>query len=193
MLHSMKRLNPNTNLPFKFGDVREDGYIFLSYSPCKIKKNGNFEESWLSPISMEKRIEGEKQNRIKNKTRTKERYRDRHTSALGRSKSLIKAAKQRVMKTGGKVTISVNWVEEQIVKGECALTGVKFDLNPSTKTWKNPYSPSLDRIDSSDKNYSFENTRVICTWANLALNEFGEEIFKEMIESYLKKSNKHPI
>ena len=42
----MKRLNPKTNLPFKYGDVREDGYVFKGYNKTKIKKDGFFKENW---------------------------------------------------------------------------------------------------------------------------------------------------
>ena len=47
----MKRRNPKTNLPFKYGDVREDGYMFCDYVTTKIKKDGFFSERWLNPIS----------------------------------------------------------------------------------------------------------------------------------------------
>ena len=34
----MKRLNPNTNQPFKRGETRKDGYKFLSYHYNNLKK-----------------------------------------------------------------------------------------------------------------------------------------------------------
>jgi hypothetical protein len=45
----MKRLNPATGLPFKKGDVREDGYIFKAYYKKQLKKNGQFAELWAHP------------------------------------------------------------------------------------------------------------------------------------------------
>ena len=50
----MRRINPQTNEPFKYGDVREDGYIFKEYKLKRLKKNGYFAEGWLSPESFEK-------------------------------------------------------------------------------------------------------------------------------------------
>lgn len=47
----MKRLNPETNTYFKFGDVRDDGYIFQQYIKNKIKENGFFTELWYNPFS----------------------------------------------------------------------------------------------------------------------------------------------
>jgi hypothetical protein len=47
---NMKRLNPNTNQPFKRGDIRKDGYLFDKYNlSAKVKKDGFYQENWLSP------------------------------------------------------------------------------------------------------------------------------------------------
>lgn len=50
----MKRINPKTNTIFKRGDMREDGYLFDKYQTSKLRKNGTFQESWLSPKAFEK-------------------------------------------------------------------------------------------------------------------------------------------
>ena len=56
---SMKRLNPETGLPFRYGDVREDGYLFYIYHTDKpLRKDGTFKESWLTKESWEKRKQG---------------------------------------------------------------------------------------------------------------------------------------
>jgi hypothetical protein len=48
----MKRLNPETNQPFKRGDIREDGFVFDKYNlSAKVKKNGFYQENWLSKIT----------------------------------------------------------------------------------------------------------------------------------------------
>lgn len=44
----MKRLNPETNVHFRRGDLRKDGYIFFAYTN-KRKLDGFFKEIWLSP------------------------------------------------------------------------------------------------------------------------------------------------
>lgn len=44
----MKRLNPKTKKPYKFGDIREDGYIFSHYNK-RLQKDGFFGEQWQSP------------------------------------------------------------------------------------------------------------------------------------------------
>lgn len=49
----VKRLNPNTGKPFKCGDIREDGFVFLQYHTTRIKKNGFFREDWRSKESFD--------------------------------------------------------------------------------------------------------------------------------------------
>lgn len=46
-----KRLNPDTLLPFKKGDIREDGFIFRTYEKSKVLETGFYKESWLSPAA----------------------------------------------------------------------------------------------------------------------------------------------
>ena len=45
----MKRPNPKTGELWKFGDVRDDGYIFASYTCTKKRKDGTCYEQWYSP------------------------------------------------------------------------------------------------------------------------------------------------
>lgn len=49
----MKRLNPQTNKFFKFGDFREDGKRFKGYARKTSKKTGFFYEEWVSPEAFE--------------------------------------------------------------------------------------------------------------------------------------------
>ena len=49
----MKRLNPETGLPFVRGYVREDGRVFKCYTG-RIKKNGMVGEHWTTPDKIEK-------------------------------------------------------------------------------------------------------------------------------------------
>jgi hypothetical protein len=49
----MRRLNPDTNLPFKQGDYREDGFRFWGYSRKKNKTGKYFIEFWRCPFKYE--------------------------------------------------------------------------------------------------------------------------------------------
>lgn len=62
----MKRTNPNTNKPFKRGDVREDGFVFFNYTTT-VKSDGFFMERWLS-------VEASDKAKVKDKTAKKAKY-----------------------------------------------------------------------------------------------------------------------
>lgn len=125
----------------------------------------------------------------KNKTRSdgfqtqcRECFKNRRTTDQYRAKHLLASAKNRCKK----VTITSDWIVEKLKQGVCELTGLPFDLSKHDNFVKNPYSPSLDRIDSKLHEYTPENTRVVIWAANCAINEFGLEtmrpIFKKLSE-----------
>jgi hypothetical protein len=103
----------------------------------------------------------------------------------GRAKRLRNSAKKRYY--GLEPEITQEWLEEKLKKGVCEFTGLPFDFNPSTEFFKNPYAPSLDRIDSKNKCYTPENTRVVLSLVNLALNEFGEKAAAPIIKAMAAK------
>jgi hypothetical protein len=56
----MRRINPDTNSPFKYGDIRADGKIFYNYRSDTLL-SGYQGERWLSP---EKFVLAEKRDRF---------------------------------------------------------------------------------------------------------------------------------
>jgi len=172
----MKRLNPKNGEIFKNGDLREDGYRFIRYMPTRIREDGFLQEQWASP-------EG-----YKNILRTAlERQARSRATARGRAAFLVKSAKERERPKGNQVTLSVEEITKKIEKGYCELTGLPFDLFPSTTHHHNPYAPSLDRIDSSNREYSPQNTRVVLTSVNVALGQYGEQIMLPILKAMVNK------
>lgn len=70
-------------------------------------------------------------------------------------------------------------------KGKCELTRVPFDMQKIQGQRIRPWIPSVDRINSK-LGYSFDNCRIICAAANVALNQFGEYIFVRMASSMIR-------
>lgn len=68
----------------------------------------------------------------------------------------------------------VRKLEEQDYR--CALTYLPFS---SVGGNRNPFAPSVDRIDSR-RGYSRDNVRLVLLSVNLALNDFGREHFDMM-------------
>ena len=69
------------------------------------------------------------------------------------------------------------WIYEKIKNGYCEVTGIKFDLETQfnfSAHAKNPYVPSLDRIDSS-KPYSKDNVKLVVYMHNMCKSEFSHD------------------
>jgi hypothetical protein len=50
----MKRLNPETNQPYRCGDVDPNsGMVFRCYNLAKLRKDGTYVECWLVPESFD--------------------------------------------------------------------------------------------------------------------------------------------
>lgn len=74
--------------------------------------------------------------------------------------------------------------------GRCELTGIKFDLINGIGYRRRPYAPSIDRIDSRE-GYSAANCRLVVVAMNLAMNEWGHEVFSKIASGYLRRAAKN--
>ena len=169
----MKRLNPKTGKPFKQGDLREDGFIFKSYTPSQIKKDGFFFEDWRSPKAFANFKKFDKIHKAK-KALT---FRGRADLMLGRSRS-------RAKNDGIEHNIVLEDILPSIEAGFCQLTKLPFDLKPVTKTSQNAYAPSIDRIDSL-KGYTKDNIRIVLYAVNAALGQYGTEILLPILKAMI--------
>jgi hypothetical protein len=71
--------------------------------------------------------------------------------------------------------------------GKCTLTGIPFRRPEGEKIRyrKNPYAPSIDRIDNA-LGYTRANVRLVCVAINLAMHQWGLEFFDELISARQK-------
>ena len=103
----------------------------------------------------------------------------------------ITEAKKRAVKKGLEFALASADADrfKKRCRNRCELTSVPFSTAKIPGHHKAPYMPSLDRIDSDD-GYTFENCRVLCVAANLALNEWGEHVFRRIANGYLFQGDK---
>ena len=66
--------------------------------------------------------------------------------------------------------------------GRCAVTGILFNKTKAGK--KSPFFHSVDRIDCK-KGYTEANCRIVCFGVNVALLNWGEEVFKDLAIGYV--------
>lgn len=82
------------------------------------------------------------------------------------------------------------WLLDKLKNGICEKTGLPFVLNGkdkqelNQKTSKHPFSPSLERKDST-VGYTKENTIVVCLIYNYCKNVFEEEAVEMFCRAYL--------
>ena len=67
--------------------------------------------------------------------------------------------------------------------GRCELTNIAFTFERPDNQRIAPWAPSLDRIDSHGP-YAVENVRLVCAAVNVAMNQFGEDVFEKILRCY---------
>lgn len=98
-------------------------------------------------------------------------------SKQARARELLQNAKSRA-----RVTITKEWVLERLEAGHCEVTGVPFVFLHE----RHPHAPSLDRRDPS-KGYTPENTRLVTTHLNVALNSWRDEQLEVLSIAFLRR------
>lgn len=172
----MKRLNPKTGLPFKRGDIREDGYIFLSYRPDKpITRIGFYREVWSSPAVREREKQIARENAVKQQNIKKQ-------TKNGHIWLLFHKAKHRAKRE----KIPFNITEKYLLtlpSELCPVFNIKLGWCKRTGG-ANSHSPSLDKIvpelgyvegnvqwvsykaNSMKSNATFSELRQFADWIN---------------------------
>lgn len=180
----MKRLNPATGLPFKKGDVRENGDVFYQYRKIIAEwSSPYFVEYWLKPEKF-------KQHNFTNRSGDQRDLSNVARNLLNGAKNRCKGCPSRTAAgrppTNGKVSITKDWIVEKIKQGFCEATGDKLTIKP-----RQPNTASLDRIDSKNPDYTPENCRIV-TWQfnNMRGNYSDEEFIRvaEALKNVKKKS-----
>jgi len=105
----MKRLNPLTNKPFQYGDIREDGFFFQSYKVNrKPKKDGFYGENWVQKEYKINSLEATKRWKLLNPEKTK-LLRNQWKKA-NKSIDAFHSAKRRA----AKIQRTMNWGNDPI-------------------------------------------------------------------------------
>lgn len=104
--------------------------------------------------------------------------RKRYTTPKRRAEVLIRTAKQRADRQKIKFNLTNKWLEITLLKGTCQVSGLEFDLQASKGKSKNPFAPSVDKINPK-KGYTKNNCQIVLHAINQAK---GEMTMKEYIE-----------
>lgn len=115
--------------------------------------------------------------------------RKQRSASVGR---MLYDAKRRAKRYGYAFTLTRAWLEEKLAPMRCSVTGAALSVkSDDCATRYHPWSPSLDRVDST-KGYTPDNTRVVCTAYNVAKNEWSDADVLHMARSLVTKmENEH--
>ena len=116
---------------------------------------------------------------------------------VGTNKQMIEAAMKEALaraksRASGRdwgFDLTLEWalfaIEEQEFK--CALTDIPFFAKHERERPRHPYAPSIDRKDC-DRGYTMDNCRIILMAVNLALSDWGDEVFRRIAFGYARKN-----
>ena len=91
------------------------------------------------------------------------------------AKNLYSKSKKSASKRGHEWSLTLEWLLKQLGHGVCARTRLPFVL----ETGRNPFCPSIDRIDSA-LGYTEDNAQVVCHIYNLAKSNWDHETVLKM-------------
>ncbi len=133
----------------------------------------------------EKVLARTRQWKLDNPERYAQKMKNYHNSVDGRAKALFKAAQRRSLQRNYEFSIDLNWINQQLRNGKCELTGIDFIFETRQNGHRNPYSPSLDRKDSS-KGYTPENCRIILWALNMGFADWGREVYLDVARKLIE-------
>lgn len=167
----------------------KDGLQHLC-NDCRDKRNKLYKQSHKEYFKQKGKENYHKEDNHKRYLKTRDNFlkrkKDWSQSSHGRLYELYNSAKHRSLNKNIPIDIDLNWLEKLYSKqeGKCLLTGFDLVLINTAKSGYNPYSPSIDRIDST-KGYTKDNARLVCTAVNIALNVWGDSHLEKICKCFL--------
>lgn len=110
--------------------------------------------------------------------------RKHYESIRGRACHLLNNAKKRQNKWSS-FDIDREFIEQKLENGFCEVTGLQFDFTSPGQSKKNPFAPSIDRIDNS-QGYVKSNVRVVLWAVNLMHGEMTDDQLISMCKAVIK-------
>jgi len=104
----------------------------------------------------------------------KQREANRRWRGENPARKLLGACRSGSKQRGHECAITVEMIEEMLAPMTCSATGLPLSLEHDGGSYRNPWAPSIDRINPS-KGYVPGNVRVVCALYNLARNDFPDE------------------
>ncbi len=107
-------------------------------------------------------------------------------------RAALSRARQRALRYDIDFTLTLDDLDAlwEACEGRCAVSGLPFNLDTFEDALvKHPFGPSIDRINAS-KGYTLKNTRLVCTAANFAMNQWGTEVLRRVSKGVVAMERK---
>lgn len=125
--------------------------------------------------------------RNRNLNKRKEYANDYYRTVKGKAVKIIASARNRAAKNNISFNLQTGLIEHLLNVGKCQKSGLKLENNNDHNGIRNPFSPSLDRIDNSI-GYEPYNIQIVCNMYNMGKNEFDELDFIAMCIGVAEKN-----
>jgi hypothetical protein len=127
---------------------------------------------------------------LSNKKKIREEQKVYQNSPRGKLIHLLSDALSRSKTKKKQFDLDIEFLLEMFEKqnGRCALTDINFSFEKPKNYRVDPWTISLDRINSK-LGYTKDNVRLVCTIVNFALNEWGEDNLIAMSKAVTERSN----
>lgn len=70
----------------------------------------------------------------------------------------------------------------------CAVSGIPFSKRGSTRWQRDPWAPSVDRIENRH-GYTKDNVRIVCLAANIAMSDWGYDVVLRLARGVVGSSS----
>lgn len=154
---------------------------------CKTCRNIYARDRHRKPEVRQRKLEYNRRRMQEPEYREKQKMNGRkyYQSLEGRANTLWKNARKSPSGKTKEFSLTVEHILDHLKKGACSVTGTPFHFDNAHQIVhqrkKNPYSPSVDRIDPKT-GYTNENTRVVIWWYNMAKGELSDAEMKQFCE-----------
>lgn len=117
----------------------------------------------------------------------------RHSIGLALQEA-VRTAKIRARKRRVPFDIDLEWAisQAELQELKCCLTSIPFYSESAALSYRNPFAPSLDRIDAKG-GYTRDNVRIVVFAINVMMMDWGHETFETVMSCYRFTKNKKRI
>lgn len=110
---------------------------------------------------------------------------------IARKKCLLNNCRGSARKRGHECTLTAEDIDAMLSTMTCSVTGLPLTWEHEGETIRNPWAPSIDRIDNA-LGYVPGNVRVVCWAFNLMRADWPDEVVRTLVEAAHRTLNGTP-